>query len=206
MTINTNTIPAPDFSNGTMKVAYGVLANLGCGESPFLKNILESGGYGVVPGAALVDDVLEFRKKAIESLSVGNLVTMSCIGSEITFDLYEVASSVAQTYRLAALEQMCIGVSSHVMTCKILGSLPLAVLAADEAYARIFETRGFTGFAGNLEGNDGRAKIRSALRALEVGCAALSNVALSFQGTGGFLYAATSMGANVFKFLRIGFG
>ena len=61
------------------------------------------------------------------------------------------------------------------------------------------------GFLGSMPIQDKafERKISSVLRASEAGFAALSNLALLYEGAGGTIYAATSLAANVFKFSRM---
>ncbi len=210
MTINIEILQSPtaplDFSNATMKMVSNclsaVISRLGYSNPSKIKNIIESGGCGAIPLAALLDDVNEFRKKLTPEATLGNVVTLSCIGSEIGFDLYELASSISQYCDLEILKQACDSVSTGVMTTKVLGSIPLAILTADEAYAQIFERAGFLGSM-PIQDKAFERKLGSLLRASEAGFAALSNLALLYEGAGGPMYTATSSAANLFKFSRM---
>ncbi|MES2198744.1 MAG: hypothetical protein V4489_01055 [Chlamydiota bacterium] len=195
-----------DFSNAPMKMASTFLSNVlsrfGCEDHLGLKNVLESGGCGIVPLLALSDDVIEFRKKLSKETSLTNMSSLSCIGSEISFDLYELATTISQACEITALQKVCESVSSGIMGIKVLGSIPLAILTADEACSQIFEKKTFLGSTFVKEKAFER-KISSILRASEVGFAALSNVALYCEGSGGNVYATSSLGSNVCKFLRV---
>ncbi|MBS0628070.1 MAG: hypothetical protein JSS09_07660, partial [Verrucomicrobia bacterium] len=143
----------------------------------------------------------------------------------------------AQYNKLDSLQNACDLVSSEVMGAKVLGSIPLAILSIDEAYAQIFEKPGFLGSKPNLNSAhrntgevilsesfigqmlesdstivpnppnnvDFKIKLGAVLRASEVGFAAISNIALFYEGRGGTIYTTTSVLSNVFKFCRIAY-
>lgn len=214
MTIDSTVImkelkPASDFSNATMKVGADFLSNviqyLGYKEPAALKSILNSGGCGIVPFAALVDDVNEFRKKLYREGSLGNTVSLACIGSEIGFDLYELLSAISEQGNFPVLQQVCESASLGAMGVKILGSMPLAVISVDEAYAQIFQRTGFLGTEPVRDGRTVERAIGACLRASEVGFAALSNIALLCEGGGGTFYVTTSAASNLFKISRMAY-
>jgi hypothetical protein len=194
-----------DFSNAPMKMAasflLSIMSRMGYGEQAIIKSALESGGAGLVPLIALSDDVVVFLEESTHSGSLSNATTLACIGSEIAFDIYELAASISQVSGFDSIQNICEGISSGAMSAKVLGSLPLAILTADRAYSEIFERSTLLGSEPSAKSSL-NSKLSATLRASETGLAAVSNLALYYEGSSGSVYAATSIGSNIFKGLR----
>ena len=119
-------------------------------------------------GGPLTEKVKEAKKDPLINIT-SDMIKMACIGTEIAFDIYELASAVAEFSDNPALKQACACVSTTVMAGKILGSLPLAFVSAKEVF--------------DAKTSDEALKLTP--RALETTSAAISNLILRMNGAKG---------------------
>lgn len=192
-----------------------------------------SGGCGLVPLIALADDLNEMKKR-VSKISDGAPISaqlgLVSVGTEVVFDGYEIADSLSQLFPGCFFDGVSNNSSIYAMNIKVAGSVILALSAIDEAYAEIFQTTGYLGskpsfpshgedfslsdtfigkqFAGDLEDTQDelyKQQVSSALRAAEVGFAALSNLALLAGGGPNTAFVATSIISNGFKYARMSY-
>lgn len=231
---------SPQFANASMTAASKFLLEtssyLGIdlsSRSDAIQGFFQTGGYGLIPMAALADDLNELRKRVSKistGFSLSSQMGFASVGSEVIFDCYELLSSIGKAFEISKLQNFADNSSDLAMNIKVIGSVTLALSAFDEAYAETCETKGFLGsnpsfslsddlsntdfdlsntFVGKMLANKNvqdellAKKISTILRAGEVGFAALSNISLLLGQGPNPAFTISSMSSNVFKYARI---
>ncbi len=192
------------YANNFTKLIANYLSSIGC-EIPVVDGFLRSGGGGILPCFALVDDVNQFFTSFSGSCKTSSLnggLILTGVLSEIAFDCFEILDSLAGTLENPVLQDTTQRVASYAMSVKIIGG----VVLAGSSVAQTSSLLGVSNFleASSFSDKDKTLikKINSILRTGEVTAAAVSNVALFIGGESSPVYTTASLVSNVLKGMR----